>query len=141
MDPRRSRVGLGAARRVRGFAEKPSRERADALFALGAIWNTFIFSGPARSLWRASRRALPGHVAIFEAYADAIGTSLERVAREIAYAWLEPASFSSAVLARTPGLVVIRADGCGWSDLGTPGRVFAVLGAASVGAVQASTSA
>jgi mannose-1-phosphate guanylyltransferase len=55
--------------------------------------------GPARVLWRAARRALPVQTAIFEAYAGAIGSSIEAVGREIAYTWLEPASMSGAPVA------------------------------------------
>src|SRR5512133_2541847 len=36
----------GAARRVARFAEKPKQERADALVAAGALWNSGIFAWP-----------------------------------------------------------------------------------------------
>jgi len=121
------RAGAGAAHEVREFVEKPSLQRAQALLEQRAYWNTLVFSGPARAIWRAARSALPAQTAIMTAYAQTIGSPLENVAREIAYAWIQPASFSATVLTRTSGLVVIPAPGCGWRDLGTPRRVFAAF--------------
>jgi len=122
------RVGSGAGYEVRELVEKPSLERAQALLEQRAYWNTLVFSGPARAIWGAARRALPEQTSILASYGRAIGSPLENVAREIAYLWIEPASFSAAVLAQTPGLILIPVPDCGWRDLGTPRRVRAVFG-------------
>ena len=106
------------------FTEKPSPEQAAQLFARRALWNTFVLIADAPMLWNAAARVLPTHAAEIEAAvnAGADGEELERL-----YARLESSDFSRDVLETQPGIAVLPVDGAGWSDLGTPERVFASL--------------
>lgn len=115
--------GYGVAR----FEEKPPAPLADVLWRSGGLWNTFIQTGPMHLVWELARRFLPLHAEVLARYAGAIGRSDEPTALEAAYAAMPSASFSRDVLARAEDLTVLRVDGTGWSDWGSPRRVFASL--------------
>jgi len=112
---------------VARFAEKPAPELAAALWRDGGLWNTFISAGPVRVFWELARRHLPRHVAAFERYAVAIGSLVEPAALADAYRAMPAANFSRDVLAHARELAVVPVAGTGWSDWGSPGRVFASL--------------
>jgi mannose-1-phosphate guanylyltransferase len=112
---------------VRRFHEKPTPPIADALWRTGGLWNTFISTGPVSELWELARRHLPGHAAALQRYALAIGSAGETRALVDAYASMTPANFSRDVLAHAPALAVLPVAGSGWSDWGSPQRVFASL--------------
>jgi mannose-1-phosphate guanylyltransferase len=113
---------------VRRFVEKPDPERATRLRALGAVWNTFIMSGPVGALWRLGRRHLPAQAIALERWA----AGGERDARDrlrAIYAALAPGNWSSDVLAAASrrDLALVAMTGSGWSDWGSPRRVFRSL--------------
>lgn len=116
-----------AAYEVRAFHEKPDREGAEALWRAGGLWNTFITTGSARRLWELASEHLPAHATWLEAYAHAIGSPHEARMLDRAYAEMTRASFSRDVLEHGTGLAVLPVAGSGWSDWGSPQRVFASL--------------
>ena len=121
------RLGRTEAFAVARFAEKPDEAVAEALWRAGGLWNTFISVGPARTFWDLAREHLPRHASALELYAAALGTSSEREALVQAYTRMPAANFSRDVLAHAAGLAVIPVAGSGWSDWGSPKRVFASL--------------
>lgn len=123
---RGKRIGTGAYD-VRRFQEKPQASVAEALWRNGGLWNTFIQTGPVHVFWELARRCLPIHAELLERYAVAIDGFDEQDALEAAYASMPAASFSRDVLAHADNLAVLQVDGSGWSDWGSPQRVFASL--------------
>lgn len=124
---RGAKIGRTRAFEVSRFQEKPPFEIAEDLFRRGGLWNTFIQAGPLDAYWELARRCLPDHTTALERYAVAIGGQDERAALEDAYAKLAPASFSRDVLAYAGNLAVLPVSDTGWSDWGSPQRVFASL--------------
>jgi mannose-1-phosphate guanylyltransferase len=108
---------------VAAFVEKPPAQLAARLLAEGALWNTFVMAGEARSIWGLAAERLP-------AQAAAIAPLGRRGAdAAAAYAGMAAANFSREVLEPAArALAVVGVRGCGWSDLGTPERVLAVRG-------------
>jgi mannose-1-phosphate guanylyltransferase len=124
---RGDRIANTAAFDVERFQEKPAQRVADALCRSGGLWNTFIQAGPVHLFWQLARRFLPIHAERLERYAVAIGACDENEALHAAYEAMPAASFSRDVLARSRELAVLQVDGTGWSDWGSPQRVFASL--------------
>jgi mannose-1-phosphate guanylyltransferase len=112
---------------IDGFVEKPDPVTARRLFHRGALWNTFVMVGSARRLWSLAARRLPGLVRLFEDYLRSVGTERESEVLRRVYDVVEAADFSADVLAGARGLAVVSIGGCGWSDWGTPERIFASL--------------
>ena len=121
------RLGHSNAYTVTRFAEKPEAPVAEKLWRDGGLWNTFISAGPVRVFWDLASRYLPEHVAAFERYAAAIRTPHEAAALADAYHAMPTANFSRDVLAHATDLAVLPVAGSGWSDWGSPQRVFATL--------------
>lgn len=112
---------------VKGFHEKPDAMTAARLRAGGALWNTFISSGPAAAFWAIARSHLPEHADALAIYAERIGRDDESDVLVATYAAMSPADFSRDVLARARGLATVAVTGTGWSDWGTPPRVLESL--------------
>ncbi len=116
---------------VHRFWEKPSEEQAHACLQAGCLWNTFILVGKVSAFLRAGREAMPRvdeRLALLERF---LGTDEEAWALDQAYTLMPSANFSRATLESCPPfLAVARMPRVGWSDLGTPRRVFEVLGRA-----------
>ena len=124
---RGSRLGRTPGYAVDRFAEKPPQPVADELWRAGGLWNTFISAGPARAFWALARKHLPRHAGAFERYSRAIATSAEPVALAAAYRDMKPANFSRDILAHARTLAVVPVSDSGWSDWGSPRRVFESL--------------
>ncbi|MBV8758460.1 MAG: NTP transferase domain-containing protein [Deltaproteobacteria bacterium] len=122
------RVPGTPAYEVREFHEKPGADLAEALWHEGGLWNTFITAGPARLFWQLASEQLPEHAAWLDAYGHALGSAHEARVLDRAYEEMTRASFSRDVLAHCTGLAVIPVDGTGWSDWGSPQRVYDSLG-------------
>jgi mannose-1-phosphate guanylyltransferase len=122
--PLREHPGANA---IDGFVEKPDLASARRLFERGALWNTFVMVGRARRLWALAARHMPAQVRLFGHYVRAVGTDGEADSLRRVYELLAPADFSADVLARARGLAVVSVGGCGWSDWGTPERIFSSL--------------
>lgn len=101
---------LGRGRRVRRFEEKPTRQRAQRLRRLGALWNTGLFAwGAQRFLAEArahGRELRAGWPAL--ASGDAAGF----------FAAITPVAVDVAVLERTERLAVV-AGRFPWDDIGS----------------------
>ena len=121
------RIGEPNAVSVARFAEKPEADVAEQLWREGGLWNTFISSGPVRVFWDLASRHLPHLTALFGRYATAIGGLAEDQALADSYRTMPTANFSRDVLAHARDLAVLPVAGSGWSDWGSPKRVFASL--------------
>jgi len=116
-----------AAVPVSRFVEKPGAREAECLLRQGALWNTFMMTGRAQELWETMRRHMPRTVELFEGYARSAGRDHEPGALAELYARLDPGDFSRDVLQHMSGLTVVPVHGSGWSDWGSPRRVFESL--------------
>jgi len=127
-------IGLGAAvesqsgelYRVREFTEKPPPDIARALFGDDTVWNTFVMVGHARAFLHLAAHAIPE---VLEALRQAeLWTGSETYIEESVYDKLFYSDFSMRVLSpEAQRLLVLRVRDLGWSDLGHPSRVMAVL--------------
>lgn len=111
----------GRVRAIDAFYEKPNADRAETLIEQGALWSTLVITAEAQALWDTLARHLKQQAELFHRSA-ARGLDLVGVYRN-----LVDADISSDVLASEPGIGVVDAGECGWSDLGTPEQVFSVL--------------
>jgi mannose-1-phosphate guanylyltransferase len=118
---------LPGLRRVVGFVEKPGHQAAVRFAAAGGLWNTFVCVGRAETVWSLTRRHLPAQTRLFKRYARAVGTSLESAVLRGIYSRMRPAHFSRDVLEQASCLSVLRVEGSGWCDFGSPRRVFHAL--------------
>jgi mannose-1-phosphate guanylyltransferase len=115
----------GRVRRIEGFVEKPSAPRARELFRSGGLWNTFVMIAEGRRLWRMAEERMPVPAALIRAGFAQGGARGPCLAR--AYDQIEEANFSRAVLEDTSDLGVVCARRCGFSDWGSPERIFESL--------------
>lgn len=123
---------LGTAHPVARFVEKPARDRAAELLAVGgAFWNAGIF------VWRRDA-ALAG----LERHAPEIVTpirrALERGDLREAYATVRATSIDYALLepAAEDGRVAVVPVDVGWSDLGSWSALLDALAAGAAGSVR-----
>lgn len=118
--PNRPETGYGYIRqgdrlaegvcRVAQFTEKPTAERAAALVAEGALWNTGLFAWPAALLLEEVARHTPE-----------VGPHLGRLqAGDVAgfFAAVAPVSIDVGLLERSNRVAVVQAD-FAWDDIGT----------------------
>jgi mannose-1-phosphate guanylyltransferase len=115
--------------RVSRFWEKPSHPTARALLARGCLWNTFVMIGRA-SIFLAmlDNTVAPGVMRAFMAARRDVGQAQSLAAQDELWAGLTTGDFSRQVLSvSTENLAVLRVGDVGWSDLGTPERVRAVM--------------
>jgi mannose-1-phosphate guanylyltransferase len=112
---------------IQEFVEKPAPSVANSLFQRGALWNTMLSVSRAEALWALARRHLPEHTALFEEYAQLVGSSAAQACLSQLYERLAPADFSRDLVAASTGLRATTMAGAGWSDCGTPERLAAAL--------------
>jgi mannose-1-phosphate guanylyltransferase len=118
--PEPSRVPL---RRVAAFVEKPEPAVARLLLDEGALWNSFLLAARAATLAAMYARHLPALHASFSTAFAVPGRARAR-ALEASYARCASHDFSRSLLQAAPGaLRVLDTPECGWTDLGTPGRL------------------
>lgn len=118
-----------ALRAVRRFVEKPPVALARRLRARGALWNTFIATGPVGAFWELARAHLPRHAEAFARWAERSTDAGSDERLQALYAELPAASWSHDVVTHVPGdrLAVVAMTGSGWADWGAPRRVFQSL--------------
>jgi mannose-1-phosphate guanylyltransferase len=116
-------------REVVRFMEKPPSAIAAELMRAGGLWNTFVFAATLERLWEEIESSFTHHANRFTAFAKHIGTGNEPDRFNGLYARLPAADFSRGVLSEARDLAVATAPACGWSDWGTPDRVFESLAA------------
>jgi mannose-1-phosphate guanylyltransferase len=109
---------------VGAFVEKPAAERADELLRAGGLWNTLVIAARGQALWELACRELPEVAARFDGYRGVVGGPGARAFRQEMYDRLPSADLSRDLLERAPGLAVVTAHDAGWSDCGTPERLF-----------------
>jgi len=132
-------AGAPGIRMVNGFVEKPSVETAEHLFAAGGVWNTMVVAARARTLRDLCLRQLPDLALVF-ARAAALPAAAREGYLQNVYPALRRFDFSHDVLASAHGLqTYVWPVSMGWSDLGTPERLFAWQRRRSAG--QSATSA
>lgn len=114
--------------RVNRFWEKPASHVAQALYARGCLWNTFVMIGRASAFLDILKAAVPGMVRTLAADRQLSASELALANADHAYAALTPGDFSKQVLSvSTERLAVLRLGNVGWSDLGTPERVMSAM--------------
>lgn len=117
----------GWLRAVEGFVEKPGPELATELMRSHAVWNTMVLVASATSLldlFAARQPALAA--ALVDAWHAPDTSRNSRLAA--AYEQLGGFDFSRDVLTGAEGLTVYTwPASMGWSDLGTPDRLYAWL--------------
>jgi mannose-1-phosphate guanylyltransferase len=115
--------GNGVAR-VDRFVEKPSAPLAQSLVAQGALWNAFIIAAHARTLLHLFTMRVPRVVTAMQTAVQ----SDDPVAVAQLYEQLDTIDFSTHVMQGAESMLdVLSVAQCGWSDLGTPGRVAETL--------------
>jgi mannose-1-phosphate guanylyltransferase len=113
---------------VSRFWEKPSRRIASHLMRRGCLWNSFVMVGAIGAFIEIIRLALPNLLACFESMWATTTPGMEDETLRDLYLKVPATNFSDEVLSARPSdLMVIRARGLGWSDLGEPGRVLSML--------------
>lgn len=123
----------GGVRRVRRFWEKPARDVAEACLRAGCLWNTFVMVGNVGAFVEAGRRFMPHlHERLLRLRSSTSTQEQEKLVSE-AFAPASKVDFSQAVLETQPAfLAVSELPDVGWSDWGTPERVFGSLKAAGL---------
>ncbi|MGA2878121.1 MAG: sugar phosphate nucleotidyltransferase [Bryobacteraceae bacterium] len=115
--------------RVTRFWEKPSHPTAQALFARGCLWNTFVMVGRASTFLALLENTMAP--AVLEAFmaAQRYGNHATYLGdQDKLWATLTAGDFSRQVLTpSTQHLAVLPVGDIGWSDLGTPERVRAAM--------------
>ncbi|HEY6927970.1 MAG TPA: sugar phosphate nucleotidyltransferase, partial [Steroidobacteraceae bacterium] len=123
------RTGSDPLSSVSRFVEKPSLLEADELIQQGALWNAFIIAADAAALLRLFERRCPDVVAKMRRllrFEPTAGQTFDSLAA--LYDDLPDLDFSRGILqGQERYLRVLAVPECGWSDLGTPDRVEAVL--------------
>ena len=115
-----------AAYRVHGFCEKPPVHIARTLIDRGSLWNTFVMVGHVRGFLEMVNGALKPLVDAFRK--SQAWTGAEVHIPDSLYAGIDPADFSRQVLSvQTQRLMAVKLRQAGWSDLGHPERVIAIL--------------
>jgi mannose-1-phosphate guanylyltransferase len=115
------------ARAVECFVEKPAPSSAAHLLSCGALWNTLVIATDGAALWEGVLSVHPVLADPFERYRASIGTPREAEVRREIYGDLPTLDLSRDFLARRPGLGVVELANAGWSDCGTPERLFETL--------------
>jgi mannose-1-phosphate guanylyltransferase len=120
--------GRGALR-VGQFIEKPALPQARELIGRGALWNAFIVAATAQAMLAMFRRRMPDIAAALRAAVRSdLRDGADGTATRELYARLPCVDFSGDILTgEAANLRVLPVPPCGWSDLGTPGRVAGAL--------------
>ena len=94
----------------------------------GCLWNSFVMVGSVGAFINMIQHTLPNLLECFESICATTDPGMEEKGLRSLYLKVPATNFSDEVLAARPSdLVVIRARGLGWSDLGEPGRVLSML--------------
>jgi len=111
---------------VRRFCEKPPVHVARELIERGSLWNTFVMVGHVRGFLEMMNGALLGVVE--QLRRSPLWAGEEEHIPDALYERMHPVDFSRQVLSvQANRLVALRMAHTGWSDLGHPDRVVAVL--------------
>jgi mannose-1-phosphate guanylyltransferase len=115
--------GASKLQAVERFIEKPEPAVARRLMDVGGLWNSFLIVGRGRSFLDLYARRLPRLLSALAVVAK-IPADERPAALEALYQAMPTADFSRDVLQGSEQrLDVLEVPPCGWTDLGTPGRV------------------
>lgn len=110
--------------RVERFREKPPAAVAQVLLRSGCLWNTFVIAGRVRTFLDILEATVPQAVMPLHALAARMPPDEEARRAARVYEQIAASDFSSDVLTYCADrLAVVRMEGAGWDDLGTPERV------------------
>jgi mannose-1-phosphate guanylyltransferase len=115
------------ARRVESFQEKPDGDTARALHRQGALWNTLVIAARGQALWSLAERHVPAICPSLLSYRTLIGDRAAKIHLREVYSTLPATDLSRDILQRAKGLLAISMADAGWSDCGTPKRLFRAL--------------
>jgi mannose-1-phosphate guanylyltransferase len=115
------------ARAVETFVEKPAAAAAARLHEAGALFNTLLIALDGSAFWEGALAARPVLAQSFQRYRSSIGTANEATVRREIYERLPSFDLSRDLLSSWPGLAVVEMADAGWSDCGTPERLFECL--------------
>jgi mannose-1-phosphate guanylyltransferase len=118
----------GSTSRVNRFWEKPTVGVAKKLLSMGCLWNSFVMIGKAGTFIGMFKDNLPTLFRMFAAAGPSFNKQDEAGVVRSIYSWIDEINFSTEVLERScERLLVTRASGVKWSDLGEPQRVLGTL--------------
>jgi len=115
------------ARRIASFKEKPDSDTARGLLRDGALWNTLVIAARGRALWSLAEEHVPAICPSLFTYRSLIGDQRAEDHLREAYSQLPTTDLSRDILQRAQGLLAIPMMDAGWSDCGTPDRLFQAL--------------
>ena len=115
------------ALRVKAFVEKPVTSVAVDLLRRGALWNTMIVAARGRCLWELADRHIPEVCWCFLNYRELVRERRADGFLRGIYPGLPITDLCRDVLQRAKGLAVVSMTGAGWSDCGTPERLFRAM--------------
>jgi mannose-1-phosphate guanylyltransferase len=119
---------LGAAlSAVEHFVEKPGSNVAARLYESGALWNTLLIAMDGAAFWDKALAARPELAHSFQRYRSSVATPNEAAVRHDIYERLPTLDLSRDLLSTERGLAVVEMGDAGWSDCGTPERLFECL--------------
>jgi mannose-1-phosphate guanylyltransferase len=121
--------GIGCARRVELFVEKPAPEAAEKIIRSGALWNTRVIVFRLATLMSVFQRTTPELHRSFQKILTAMGTPDEQRMLEAVYHDLNLINFSTAVLEVLPfeqrqALLALPVRGVTWSDWESADRLL-----------------
>jgi mannose-1-phosphate guanylyltransferase len=119
---------FGQLTRIRSFWEKPSPAVACELYEQGYLWNSSIVVADAVVLLSLIAAAVPELYLAMTRFRSFFGLGTDDDVLGNVYRDLPVVDFSGSVLAAFPTeLSVLPVVGVGWSDLGDPKRLLAVI--------------
>jgi mannose-1-phosphate guanylyltransferase len=112
---------------VSAFIEKPDSNTALELLRKGALWNTMIIAARGQSLWDMADRHIPAVCWCFMTYRALIGHRRADDFLRGIYPGMPMTDFCRDILQPAKGLAVTPMIDAGWSDCGTPERLFRAM--------------
>jgi mannose-1-phosphate guanylyltransferase len=103
---------------IAGFVEKPAHLEAVRLQKAGALWNTFVMAAQGKVLWQSIASFMPDIAKVIAALWD------QPRSLAAAYRAMPSVGLSRSVLKNMTSLSVVPVSGSGWTDWGSPERVF-----------------
>jgi mannose-1-phosphate guanylyltransferase len=120
--------GFAPITQIHRFWEKPALGVACELYERGCLWNIFVIIANAQTLLLLMAKALPDLYRSFSCSRLAFAPEGRVEVLCDLYQHLSPTDFSSQVLTRFASeFAVLPVSGVGWSDLGDPKRLLAVM--------------
>jgi mannose-1-phosphate guanylyltransferase len=122
-------AGLGSARKIELFVEKPATEAAKKLIKSGALLNTLVIVARCKTLVDAVQCTMTELHRSFQHVLQAIGTPEEQRVLEQVYHKVRPVNLSRGVLELLPrveqrqAFLVLPVRGVYWSDCGSECRL------------------